>query len=100
MLLMIWTYPTVMRTTVDSLSREYITLISWLIVVLLTLEIGNISRDEDSLFSMFETMLEHIDAFILEDDLGIDRFETLRTEGTSEFVKNVWADGHDEWDKY
>ena len=77
MLLMIWTYPTVMWTPIDSLSREYITLISWLVVVLLTLEIGDISRDEDSLFAMLETMLEHINSFVLEYDLGVNGLETL-----------------------
>jgi hypothetical protein len=74
---MVRAYATVMGTSIDRLCREHITLISRLVVVLLTLEIGDISRDEDSLFSMLETMLEHIDSIILEDDLGINRLETL-----------------------
>ena len=85
-----------MWTPIDRLCREYITLVSWLVVVLLTLEIGDICRDEDSLLAMLETMLEHVDSIILEDDLGVDCLETLRTECTSEFVEDVWADGHDE----
>ena len=83
-----------MWTPIDRLCREYITLVSWLVVVLLTLEIGDICRDEDSLLAMLETMLEHVDSIILEDDLGVDCLETLRTECTSEFVEDVWADGH------
>jgi hypothetical protein len=93
-LLMVRTYPTIMGTAIDRLSREYITLISWLVVVLLTLVIRNISRDEDSLLTMFETMLDHVDPIILEDDFGIDGLETLGADGTSEFVEDVRTDGH------
>lgn len=89
MLLMIRTDPTVMRTTMDRLGREVFDLISRLVVVLLALEVGNIGRDEDTLFSMFEAVLQHVDPLILEDDLGIDGFEALRAQCTSEFVEDV-----------
>jgi hypothetical protein len=91
---MIWTYSTIMRATIDRLCREYSTLISWLVVVFLALEIGDISSDEYLFFTMFKTILEHVDSIILEDNLGIDGLETLGTEGTSEFIEDVWTDGH------
>lgn len=74
MLLMIRTDTTVMRTAMDRLGRERITLIPRLIVVLLTLEVWYISRDQYFLFAMVETVLEHEDFFVLKNDLRIDSF--------------------------
>ena len=71
-------------------------LISGLVVVLLTLEVCDIRRDENSLFTVFEAVLQHVDVFILEDDLGIDGLETLRAEGTSEFVEDMRTLWHKE----
>jgi len=62
--------------------------------VALLAEVGDVGGDEDFHELVGGAEFVHVDAVVLDDDLGFDFSEAVGAEGVGEFVEEVGAVGH------